>query len=988
MDFPRPDMEYLGEHSKPSPEMPGHARQAIVVLGMHRSGTSALAGMLGKLGAQLPLQLLPAREDNPKGFFESSEILRIHDRLLLASGTNWFGIEKISDDWFHSAAAAAFVDEIVAALRLDFDDAPLFVIKDPRMCRLMPLWRKVFERIGATPVFAITVRHPSEVARSLNKRDSLALTYGYLLWLRHVLQAESETRGSPRVFVRYEELLRSPMQTARQIASQLGVERLAADEDSARVVDALIDSSLRHHSAETEVLDRPDGVFPWLKQAYGALLDLARDASNRSAQRRLDDLRTLFDPASASFVLDFDESERKLKEQTERIAALQAEREASIAALHEELSAAEQTISQIFSSISWLVTKPFRLTRRLITNVGALITRLVAAVYRVSLAFRRYGPALFNPQIANSTDSAQSKEESRRQYVEWVAKHDTLNDSIRNKIKNHIARLRERPLISVVMPVYNPDPAHLDQAIRSVRAQLYPHWELCIADDASTDSEVRRVIDRHSIEDSRVKAIYRKKNGHISRATNSALTIARGEFVALVDHDDLITEHALYWIAAQLEDHPETDVLYSDSDFVDDSGQRSGPYFKPNFNVELMLGHNMVSHLGVYRRSLIEALGGMRAGFEGSQDYDLLLRVLERSSPDRIRHIPTVLYHWRKSNTAPSYSVTHLKRCISAAREAVREFLANTGVKADVLAAPAAPTWQRIRYHLPEPAPTVSIIIPTKNQAELLRICVRGVLDKTDYPSLEVTIVDHESDDATTRSLLKELAEDPRVCVLPYAGPFNFPAINNFAVERTDGAILAFLNNDIEIVHSDWLREMVSHAVRSKIGAVGAKLYYPNGNIQHAGVVVGMGGVAGHRHLNAPHNFVSPNGDTILTHEVTAVTGACMVVTRSAFNEVGGLDAINLPVAFNDIDFCLRLREHGYRNIFTPFAELIHHESASRGPDFTPARRGVFQKECEYMMERWSALMNNDPYYNPNLSLNLTKAGFAKPPRTTKPWET
>jgi glycosyltransferase involved in cell wall biosynthesis len=579
------------------------------------------------------------------------------------------------------------------------------------------------------------------------------------------------------------------------------------------------------------------------------------------------------------------------------------------------------------------------------------------------------------------------RRESGGSYQKWVEKYDTINDGIRAKIRDHIGRLRHKPLISVVMPVYNPNPGHLDETIRSVRMQLYPHWELCIADDASTDREVRQVINRNVKQDSRIKAVYRKTNGNISQATNSALELARGEFVAFLDHDDVLAEHTLYWIAAELEAHPQTDILYSDSDFVDDENRRYKPYFKPDFNVELMLGHNLVNHLGVYRRSLVEAVGGMRVGLEGSQDYDLLFRVLGKSAVERVRHIPAVLYHWRRSDKAPPYSMRNLDRCVAAARRAVTEFLASRGVEADVLPAPAVRNWQRIRYHLPEPAPKVSVIIPTKNKSELLKKCVYGILNDTDYPSLEVIIVDHESDDKQTKALLEELAKDPRVRVLPYVGPFNFSAINNFAVANTDGEILAFLNNDLEILHSDWLREMVSHVMRPKIGAVGAKLYYPNGKIQHAGVIIGMGGVAGHQFLNMPHDFPGPNGETILVHELSAVTGACMVVRRSTFVEVGGFDAINLPVAFNDIDFCLRLRERGYRNIFTPFAEFIHHESASRGSDLTPDKQERFRKECEYMMARWGGILEHDPYFNPNFSLKTPTVDLAGPPRISYPWE-
>jgi glycosyltransferase involved in cell wall biosynthesis len=578
---------------------------------------------------------------------------------------------------------------------------------------------------------------------------------------------------------------------------------------------------------------------------------------------------------------------------------------------------------------------------------------------------------------------------NRKIYGEWIQQYDTLNDDNRAKIRGHIVAMRYKPLISVVMPVYNPLPKYLDEAIQSVCNQLYPHWELCIADDASTDREIQRVISRHAERDSRIKVIYRKTNGHICRSTNSALELAQGEFVALLDHDDIITEHALYWIAAELERNPNTDILYSDSDNIGDSSERFTPYFKQDFNLELMLGQNMVNHFGVYRRSLVEAVGGMRAGLEGSQDYDLFLRTFAKSTTERVLHIPTVLYHWRRSNDAPSFSTQALDRCVQAAREAVGDFLNNKGIAADVMPAPQAPDFQRIRYHIPNPAPKVSVIIPTRNQAKLLARCIEGVLTATDYPSLDVTIVDNDSDDAETTKLFAELLKRPRVRVVPYRGAFNFAAINNFAVGQTDGAILTFLNSDIEIRQSDWLREMVSHAAQPEVGAVGAKLYYPNGNIQHAGIVTGLGidRVAGHFCFRAPRSYAGPFGQLLLAREVSAVTGACMVVRRSVFLEAGGLDQVHLAVAYNDVDFCLRLRRLGYKNIFTPFAELVHHESATRGSDLSPQKRERFLKEVEYMKQQWADVLLCDPYFNPNLSLDSALPDLARPPRLSHPWD-
>jgi GT2 family glycosyltransferase len=576
----------------------------------------------------------------------------------------------------------------------------------------------------------------------------------------------------------------------------------------------------------------------------------------------------------------------------------------------------------------------------------------------------------------------------RAVYRDWIEQHDTLNDEDRAGIRAHIDAMRRKPLISVVLPVYRPHPDYLDAAIWSVRRQLYPHWELCIADDASRRRSVRRVLERHRDSDPRIRVVFRRINGHICEATNSALEIARGELVALLDHDDVLAEHALYWIAAELERHPDADILYSDSDLIDDVGGRFAPYFKGDFDLELMLGHNLVSHLGVYRRALVESVGGMRVGLEGSQDYDLLLRTFAASKPGRVRHIPAVLYHWRRSDQAPSYSAKHLARCIRAARRAVDDFLRSRGIAAEVLDAPQARQFQRIAYRLPDPPPKVSVIIPTRNRADLVERCVGGVLGATDYPALETVIVDNDSDDPRARALLGELAQRPGVRVIAHPGPFNFAAINNHAVAETESAVLAFLNNDIEITHPEWLREMVARALQPDVGAVGAKLFFPNGTIQHAGIVTGLGAdrIAGHSYAEAPRHLTGSFGDLVLAREVSAVTAACMVIRRSVFVEAGGFDQDNLAVSYNDVDLCLRLRERGYRNIVTPFAELIHLGSASRGADDLPQDRDRLLGEMAYMRGRWGDALLHDPYFSPNFSLDSAVPDFARPPRVPKPW--
>jgi glycosyltransferase involved in cell wall biosynthesis len=594
------------------------------------------------------------------------------------------------------------------------------------------------------------------------------------------------------------------------------------------------------------------------------------------------------------------------------------------------------------------------------------------------------------PGLRNPVVGARRRLRGASAYADWIRDHDTLRAEDVAAIRAHIAVLPTR-LISVAMPVYDTDADLLREAIESVRQQFYPHWELCIADDASILPQVRAVLEEFA-DDRRVRITWRSVNGHISAATNSALALARGEFVALMDHDDVLSPQALYEVAAALYAHPETDLVYTDEDRIDEKGQRFAPYFKPDWNRDLLLGQNYLNHLSVFRRSLIERVGGMREGFEGSQDHDLVLRITELTKPARIHHIPAVLYHWRQTANAASFSEAALARCIAAARKAVAEHLDRTGVAgARVEPHPAGLPWLRVIWPLPV-EPSVSIIVPTRNRAALLAQLAAGILQRTAYANLELVIVDNASDHADTLTLLKRLERDRRVKLLRFPGAFNYSAINNHAVAEATGEVIVMLNNDIDVLHGDWLREMVSHAVRPDVGVVGAKLLYPDDTVQHAGVVLGVIGpggglgVAGHSNLGMARTDVGYFGHNALTREVSAVTGACLAVRREVYLAAGGLDETNLAVAFNDVDLCLRIAAMGLRNIWTPFAELHHLESASRGSDMTGAKAARFERECRYMRARWGAMLDEDPFYNRNFDLISSDHELAQP-RRVRPWE-
>lgn len=567
----------------------------------------------------------------------------------------------------------------------------------------------------------------------------------------------------------------------------------------------------------------------------------------------------------------------------------------------------------------------------------------------------------------------------RNDYGEWVNRYDNITQDVHELLVKQTRKLKFRPLISVVMPTYNPKPEWLVAAIESVRAQVYPNWELCIADDCSTDPAIHEILQRYAGQDNRIKVVLRTANGHISAASNSALELATGEWIALLDHDDLITPHALFWVAREINEHPDAGLIYSDEDKINDQGTRHNPYFKCDWNRDLFFSHNLITHLGVYRASLVKQLGGFRLGYEGSQDYDLAIRCIENLSDPQIRHIPRVLYHWRIHEASTAGSGDAKPYALIAAEKALNDHFARTGVAAKV---ESIGYEYRVKYTLPDPPPLVSLIIPTRNAHKLVQQCIDSVLEKSTYPNYEILLVDNGSDNPKSLAYFRSLEKNPRIRVIRDERPFNFSALNNLAAAQARGQVLCLLNNDIEVIAPDWLTEMVSLALQSSIGAVGAKLRYPNGDLQHGGVILGLGGVAGHSHKHLSEKSGGYFSRANLIQSYSAVTAACLVIRKEIYDALGGLDEKNLRIAFNDVDFCLRIREAGYRNVWTPYAELYHHESATRGYEDNPEKVARFTREASYMKNRWGDALYNDPAYSPNLTLKHEDFTLAWPPRT------
>ncbi len=1306
-------------------------RRAVVVLGMHRSGTSALTRVVSLLGADLPSNLMAADSTNEGGFFESTDLMFIHDDLLESAGSDWQDWRAFNPDWYASPAAPAFKERVLDVLRHDYPDSQFFVIKDPRICRFFPFWRDVLEEFGASPAVAIPVRNPLEVMASLRRRNGFSVSKAALMWLRHVIDAERTTRDLPRAVVTYDGLLSDWNGVIASLGAGLGLSWPRRSATTDLEIEQFLRTQLRHHVESPESLAARAEIVDWVKDAYAALLELSRTPEDQASKVKLDRVRAEFDKASAAFGVALAENERDLGRREaesaqfrahagmlqervavverdlgqretesaqlrahagmleERVAAVQrdqalaqadcaeavedarrsrAERDAlketlehahktlsaerqraaeqadelaelvrdreraevshaaavedvqqlraqlevqaritveqsgmishfqtiqaraeheyaalgrrveeleqvasnvaaleaeltrlsgensglavqldertaraawlesdiramnriaetstasaaaKAAALQSELSAATRRAAEMEASYhranyqllairrtpGWgLVSSIRRITvraatradRRLIAQSGLFdrdwyvakypeidasaldplleylqhgaaegrdpsplflggwyleqypdvratgmnplvhflrhgaregrnpsplfetewyrarypdvlasgINPLVHYVRHGAAAGRDPGPCFdtewylaANPDVKAAginplahylqygiaegrrpnpggraspfaTDAGERRwpfhvvrPKQIDRYAAWLASN-AFGERARRELRSALAARGELlPRISVVMPVYNTPRHLLDQAISSVVDQVYKGWELCIADDASTTADVAGSLERWAAADHRIHIVRRARNGGIAAATNSAAGIARSEFVTFLDHDDLLSPDALAEVAIHAADHAYTDIIYSDDDKIDLSGHRYAPQFKPDWSPVLSLSFMYPSHLLVVRRSLFESLGGIREGFDGSQDFDLMLRASERAR--RIGHIPRVLYHWRATPDSTASSAETKPHSFVAGERAVADAFARRGFDAII----SRPDWAKagkvgmFAATFPDDGPQVSILIPTRNRLDLLRGCLDS-LAATTYRNYEVVIIDNESDDPATLAFLSRCGHRVLRIGSP-GGRFSFAHLNNEAVRAVASEFVLFLNNDTEVVAGRWLSQMVGYARMPGVGAVGARLRYRDGTVQHAGVVHGYhDGLAGHAFKNMPVEDWGYLGYMRVAREVSGVTAACMLTPRALFLELGGLDEEEFAVAYSDTDYCYRLGDRGYRSIVCPDAELIHEEGQSRGFDDNPDEVAAFRRRYARRPE---------PYYSPNLSLD------------------
>lgn len=547
-------------------------------------------------------------------------------------------------------------------------------------------------------------------------------------------------------------------------------------------------------------------------------------------------------------------------------------------------------------------------------------------------------------------------------YDLWISNREMKYDQ--NEVQREIQNFIYQPKISIIMPVYNVEEEYLRAAIDSVVNQYYENFELCIADDASTLTHIKPLLKSYAEKDSRIKVVFRKENGHISKTSNDAIKLATGEYLAFMDNDDLLKPEALFEMVKKVNEDSTLDLIYSDEDKVSFDGRiRQDPFFKPDWSPDSFLGHMYICHFVMYRKELVDKLGGLRVGYEGAQDYDLALRFTEITS--KIGHVSKILYHWRMIPTSTASGSGAKNYAFEASIKAKNDAIVRRGWNAHI-EADEEKSLTNFVFHTSE-KDLVSIIIPTKNHGDDVKKCIDSIFDSKPKVAYEIILVDNGSDESKSLEIFKQLEKRENITILTLPIPFNYSKLNNEAVKIANGNLLLFLNNDTEVISGEWLDRLAGQALLKSTGAVGAMLYYPDDTIQHAGVI-GTNNIPGHAFHGLNRGEYGYFARLLLNYNFSAVTGACLMVEKSKFEKVNGFDEENLAIAFNDVDLCYKLLNEGYYNVLRHDVELYHYESKSRGSDEAPEKKERFARELSYMQSKWSHIMIDDPFYNSNLT--------------------
>lgn len=882
----------------------------IVVTGPPRSGVEFIR------------QILMAGGIGTTGADASDAVSALHDWLFETLGGSWWDVPHLDPAWLPQAIVDAFQDR-ARRLIAQHREHTAWVIADTRMALLLSLWKPLLPTWCA--ILAARDALATAAALQHEPQASFPLPHGLALWEHYTAAALSNLGGCRVLVVDPDAFTDAPAASLRRLHDALAeagtnmaaipdgpspppLFRTAAAAGALSVRQAELEDILRAAKSEPGWSTVPATPLPdWQPPA---LIDLNR-------QHRL-----VLDPPPTGVPEPRPTTSRQRR---------------------------------------------LRIPRQWVAGMEHLLCRAYYGIPLLPYPHKRRGVLWLHRHLSWLTRHTESFQHFKRQAGDGAAPQadDTTATDRSEDTDAGPVSTASQVSISLVMPVFNAEPAWLRAAIDSVMQQSYPHWELCIADDGSTRADTRAVL--AALDHPRIRLTLLPVNQGIAPTTNAALALASGTFVGFMDHDDLLTPDALQCMAEAIDRH-DPDILYSDEDKVDTNGRLHDPHLKPAYSPDLLLAQNYMSHFTVCRRSLIDAVGGLRTGYDGAQDHDLLLRLVERT--ERVHHIPKVLYHWRQIPGSTSLGLDQKSGAWAAGLRAVGDAVARRGIAGDVQYGPYGGTY-RVRRRV-SGTPRVSIIVPFRDQPALLSQCLDSILEATAYQHWELIAVDNHSSDPAIAALRNAYsARDARIRFIDYAVPFNYAQINNHAAGLARGEHLLLLNNDISIIDDDWLEILLAHSQRPEVGAVGCKLLYPDDSLQHAGIIIGLGGVAGHSHKHLPNTTGGYFSRPHLTHDISAVTAACLMVKSALYRACGGLDERRLRVAFNDVDFCLRLREAGYLNIYAADCVLYHHESKSRGYEDNPAKIARFAQEIAFMQRRHQAILAaGDPYYHPDLTLH------------------
>ncbi|WP_250657395.1 glycosyltransferase [Alkalimarinus coralli] len=1053
-------------------------KQAVLVLGMHRSGTSAFSRAVKTLGYSVGNNLMPASEDNQKGYWEDMGIVTLNEALLSKCHAAWDRPGVLRGSALISAQIAGHKDEIRALISKSFPKKNRIAIKDPRISLLSPIWRECLKDAGFSTKTILCLRHPQAVANSLNTRDHFSDLKSYHLWYHYNL-ALLEQAVDDVLVVSYENLLKNPESELKRIGAFLALDPDEWSAETSKEVNAycreFIDSDLcradddiserfanapAYLTAFYEALKKYDSV-PKLKaeQIKAVLHASAKFEGDRQLQNELyllhDELNEKgeaikhycdeLQDAEAKIFSAIDirnqtaEANAGLREANDSLKALnlslQNQQKVLQSTIHEnqqqhqadaqqhqkeidekvaELGRLTQTIADqqqtnqalqqqlkiYHESTSWRVTEPLRALTVNARNIKLAVrsafsfvryyglAQLFANVMRIwrqegvlGIKYRlKFGPAqtrsssvpvvaasatgfgTFQPAFTGSaaivkSDEGYSLATSSAGYT-YIPPRKPAN------MMEIIGDKSAAPLFSIVVPLYNTPLDLLEKMIGSVESQWYPHWQLILADDASPSASVKDYL--KNITHPSIELLYLEENQGIAGATNAAIDQARGDYIVLLDHDDELTDDCLFELAKCIKrDNP--DFIYSDEDKIDPDGSFTQPHFKPGWSPDTMMSTMYTCHVACIRKSLLNEVGGLRSQYDGCQDWDLVLRITEATN--RISHIPKVLYHWRIIPASIAADLSAKPYALEASKNVRLDALKRRGLIGELEAVSQVDGYFNVVYDL-QNEPLISIIIPTRDNVKVLRRCIESIFKKSSYRSFEIIILDNGSIEKECLDYFEEVSQQEDVSVIRHDAPFNFSELNNIGAQEAKGELLLFLNDDTEVISADWLERMGGYAQLSHIGAVGAKLLYPEGNkIQHAGVLNLQDGPG--------HAFIRQDCDTpgyymrnLLEYNWLAVTGACLMMEAKKFHSVGTFNEA-FPVAYNDVDLCMRLCDQGLFNVVCQSVRLTHYESVSRGIDnIDPEKVARLKRELQALNEAHPQYFQYDPFYSVNLHPN------------------